>query len=421
MHIKVARVIARLNTGGPAIHAISLARELPEAGLTSRLFAGVVSQDEEDMMPLAVQQGVQMQVIPALSREISLTKDVRAFFQLLAELKRFRPEILHTHTAKAGALGRLAALFVGIPVRIHTFHGHVFHGYFGYLKTQVFLWIERTLACFTDCVIVLCHSQKREIVDTYRIAPAKKVHIIPLGFDFSSYACEEGFGEKKRREWQLTPQHYVCGFIGRLVPIKNPVLFVRGLQLLMEQRHAKPSNDSSADLPLAAVIVGGGMLEHSLATCIEEHACRAQFTLLGWQHSMATIYSALDVVVLTSLNEGTPVALIEAMAAGKPFVATNVGGVKDLMVGKGYAVKGHNAQLFMVYDNGILVESEDVEGLSSAVQYLSNHQELGRQMGQCGRGFALESFGLDRLVNDIYDLYVHELSNKGILMSVGGK
>lgn len=416
-NIKVARVIARLNTGGPAIHAISLARELPQKGFECSLITGVIAKDEEDMLPFAVQQGIQLFVIPELSRELSLLQDVRAFIKLLLELRRFRPDILHTHTAKAGALGRLAALFVRIPVRIHTFHGHVFHGYFGYAKTQVFLWIERVLAYFTDCIVVLCQSQMRELVDTYRIAPEKKIRIIPLGFDFSSYHGEDFPREEKRRAWQLTSTHYVCGFIGRLVPIKNPLLFVRAVQLLMRQGDAKPNDDGRSQESLAGVMVGGGILERPLRTFIEEHECKAQFKLVGWQSDMATIYSALDVVVLTSLNEGTPVALIEAMAASKPFVATNVGGVKDLMVGKGNAVKGHNGQQFMVYDNGILVESQDIEGVSGALRYLWNNQEHGRQMGQVGRTFALGNFGLDRLVNDVHDLYVHVLANKGILVA----
>lgn len=416
-NIKVARVIARLNTGGPAIHAISLARELPKKGFDCSLFTGVVAKDEEDMLPLAVQQGIQLLVIPELSREVSLVKDVRAFFRLLVELRKFRPDILHTHTAKAGALGRLAALFVGIPARVHTFHGHVFHGYFGNAKTQVFLWIERMLACFTDCVVVLCQSQKREIVDTFDIAPEKKVHIIPLGFDFSSYPAEESLRKEKIRQWQLTPMQFVYGFIGRLVPIKNPVLFVKAVQLLMRQETAKRDPDKISDPSIAAIIVGGGILERSLTTFIEEQSCNAQFTLVGWQSDMATVYSALDVVVLTSLNEGTPVALIEAMAAGKPFVATNVGGVKDLMVGKGSVVTDYNGQHFMVYDNGILVESQDVEGLTGALRYLSNNQEHGREMGEVGRRLALKNFGLDRLVHDLHNLYVHVLANKGILVS----
>ena len=159
--------------------------------------------------------------------------------------------------------------------------------------------------------------------------------------------------------------------------------------------------------------LGVEVWEGSLRTGIEEHECTAQFKLVGWQSNMAVIYAALDVVVLTSLNEGTPVALIEAMAAGKPFVATNVGGVKDLMVGKGNIVKGHNGPQFMVYDNGILVESLDVEGLSYALRYLLDNQEHGRQMGRIGRTFALENFGLDRLVADVHGLYMHALADKG--------
>ena len=259
-NIKVARVITRLNTGGPAIHAISLARELPLKGFECRLFTGAVAKDEEDMLPLVVQQAIQLFVIPELSREVSLLKDVQTFIKLWIELRRFRPDILHTHTAKAGALGRLAALFARVPVRIHTFHGHVFHGYFGFAKTQVFLWVERILASFTDCIVVLCPSQKREIVDLYRIAPEKKIKIIPLGFDFSSYQGETVSQEKMRRTWQLTPKQYVYGFIGRMVPIKNPFLFVRAVQSLIRQRAANSKEVAMLQESIAAVMVGGGSL-----------------------------------------------------------------------------------------------------------------------------------------------------------------
>jgi glycosyltransferase involved in cell wall biosynthesis len=165
------------------------------------------------------------------------------------------------------------------------------------------------------------------------------------------------------------------------------------------------------------VIVGGGSLEGSLRTCIEESEGKAQFKMVGWENDMAGIYSTLDAVVLTSLNEGTPVALIEAMAAGKPFVATNVGGVKDLMVGKSRVVKGHDGGQFMVYDNGILVKSHDLDGTSVALEYLMSHQEQGHQMGRIGRDFALENFSLDRLVDAVHHLYLNELDKKGILKS----
>jgi glycosyltransferase involved in cell wall biosynthesis len=413
--IKVARVIARLNTGGPAIHAIALARELPKKGFECCLLTGVVSQDEGDMTPVAIQEGIKLIMIPTLSREISLMQDVQAFFRLVGELRKWRPHILHTHTAKAGALGRLAGLLTRIPVRIHTFHGHVFHGYFGYAKTQVFLLVERILAYFTDALVVLSTSQMRELVDTYHIALKPKFNIIPLGFDFSSFDPEKISQENKRGTWGLTPQHYICGFIGRLEPIKNPLLFVRAFQGLVEQREARSKALAVAPEALAAVIVGSGSLDGSVRTCIEGLECRAQLKMVGWQKDMAHIYSALDVVVLPSLNEGTPVALIEAMAAGKPFVATNVGGVEDLMVGKRQVVKDKDGHQFMLFENGILVESRDLDGIRGALGYLMTNQEQGHQMGRIGRSFALKYFNLNRLVDDVHHLYLRELHRKNIL------
>ena len=413
--IKVARVIARLNTGGPAIHAIALARELPQKGFECCLLTGIVSQDEGDMTPVAIREGIKLIIIPTLSREISLMRDVQAFFRLVGELRKWRPDILHTHTAKAGALGRLAGLLARIPVRIHTFHGHVFHGYFGYVKTQVFLLVERILACFTDALVVLSKSQMRELVDTYRIAPEPKFNIIPLGFDLSSFDPAKISKENKRGAWDLTPEHFICGFIGRLEPIKNPLLFVRAFQGLVEQREPRSKTLDFAPQAIAAVIVGSGSLEGSVRACIEGLECRARFKMLGWQKDMAHIYSALDVVVLTSLNEGNPVALIEAMATGKPFVATNVGGVEDLMIGKRRVVKDQDGRQFMLFDNGILVESHDLDGIRGALGYLMANQEQGHQMGRIGRTFALRNFNLDRLLNDVHHLYLRELHQKGIL------
>ena len=415
--IKVARVIARLNIGGPAIHAISLSEELRLRGFDCCLFTGVVGQDEGDMTHAVVQKEIKFFLIPSLSREVSLIKDVQAFFRLFGELKKWRPDILHTHTAKAGALGRIAGWLLRVPVRIHTFHGHVFHGYFGYIKTQIFLLIERALACFTDVLVVLSRSQMRELVDTYRIAPEHKFQIIPLGFDFSSFHPAKISQDNKRGAWQLTPRDYIFGFVGRLEPIKNPLLFIKAFQSLMRRREIQPNADGRSQGTLAAVLVGGGSLEGSLRACIEEFEGTARFKMVGWEKDMAGIYSTLDAVVLTSLNEGTPVALIEGMAAGKPFVATNVGGVKDLMVGKSQVVKGQDGGQFMVYENGILVESHDLDGTSGALEYLISHPERGQEMGRIGQAFALGNFSLDRLVDDVHHLYLSELGKKGILTS----
>ncbi len=413
--IKVARVIARLNIGGPAIQAISLSKELSSQGFECRLLTGVVEPDEGDLTSEAFQEGIKIFIIPSLSREISFIKDIRAFWGLLGELRKWRPDILHTHTAKAGTLGRLAGLLARIPVRVHTFHGHVFYGYFGPFKTQVFLLVERILACFTDALVVLSKSQMRELVDTYHIAPENKFQIVPLGFDFASFPPPKSAKENKRIAWDLTPEHYICGFIGRLEPIKNPFLFVEAFQQLVSQRRNKSKDPQCPLQPIAAVIVGGGSLQEALRACLAEPVSPAPIKMVGWQNDLSEIYSALDVVVLTSLNEGTPVALIEAMVSGTPIVATNVGGICDLMVGEKQFVNDDEGRQFIVYENGILVGPQDIEGIVGALNFLLLNQEQGRQMGRIGRAFALKNFSLDRLVDDVHQLYRRELDRKGLL------
>ncbi len=410
--MKVARVISRLNTGGPVTHVLCLAKELPQKGFECKLFAGLVGKDEQDMLPFVQQQGIKLTVIPELSREVSLLKDMRVLLKLWHELRKFRPDILHTHTAKAGALGRIVGLITRVPVLIHTFHGHVFHGYFGFVKTQLFLWVERILAFFTDSFVVLSPSQMKDLVETYHIAPEEKIRVIPLGCNISSYQYSAVPPEEKRKEWGLTSQHYLFGFIGRLVPIKNPSLFVQAIQVLMAQQIAKCNGSLIPQESVAAVLVGGGSLENLLKTRIKRDGHQSLIKLVGWQRDMVDIYSALDAVVLTSCNEGTPLVLIEAMAAGKPIVATNVGGVKDLMVGKGNFRKSAHGQHFVVYENGILVDSQDAGEICGALDFLLTNKEQGRQMGLVGRAFALEKFGLERLVRDIQKLYLELVNNK---------
>lgn len=401
--IKVVRIIARLNVGGPAIHAIMLTRELENASFSSTLITGVVGKGEGDITPEAYGQGVQPVVIPELGREIVWKDDARAFWKLLVTIRAIKPDIVHTHTAKAGFLGRIAALLAGVPVKVHTFHGHVFHGYFGPIKTKLFLLLERWLARITDRLIVVSESQRQELIHRYRLAGAAKIQVIPLGFDLSPFeklACPGA----ARTRLAIPSDVLLVGLIGRLVPIKNPALLIEALALL----HA-----TALPQKIHAVIVGGGELEDSLKREATHLGLDRQVTFLGWRRDMAGIYADLDLVVVTSVNEGTPVALIEAMASGRPFIATKVGGVPDLMCGPGQEQKGAWGAEFSLFGNGILIPSNNPRALASALSWVLDHRETMQSMGEVGRAFALERFAKERLVQDIHSLYTDLLVAKG--------
>lgn len=374
---KILRIIARLNIGGPAIHVSLLSAGLNHGRFHTTLVAGSIGEHEGDMSYLAASYGVQPVFLPELGREIGWKNDARALKQLMRLMRREKPDIVHTHTAKAGTLGRLAAIAAGVPVKIHTFHGHVFHGYFSPRKTRIFLAIERFLARFTDCIIVLSEQQAREIADVYRVAPREKISVIPLGFDLDGFLSAEQHRGKLRAELGLPSEALVVSIVGRLVPVKNHRLFLE-----MAQRIA-------AEIPQAHfVVVGDGELRTALEEQAQPMADRVHF--LGWRRDLPTIYADSDLVVLTSVNEGTPVALIEAMASGTPIVATRVGGVPD--------VARHE-------ETGLVIESNDADALTAAVGELLRDAAKRDRFGVAGRPFVRERFDKRRLIHDTAQLY----------------
>lgn len=406
--VKVVRIIARLNIGGPAIQAILLTECLGSEGFTSYLIAGNISKNEGDMMPYAVARNVHPIMVPELGREISGMKDVVAFVKLVKFLRKVRPHVVHTHTAKAGTLGRVAAWVARVPIKVHTFHGHVFSGYFGWGKTKLFILIERVLAFLSDCILVLSDHQRQELVDVFRIAPNHKFQVVPLGFDLEPFLYLPGSTRNFHQRPTGTPS-VIIGFIGRLAEIKNPFLAFDAFSVLDSRSRKVPSWE--------LWVAGGGPLEESLKRSAKKTQLTTKIRFLGWQSDMPRLYSSVDVVILTSLNEGTPVALIEAMASGKPFISTNVGGVRDLMVGTGQCVNGNHGGKFTVYDNGILVSSEDVYGLADALEYLVSDHEKMVAMGRVGREFAKTQFTKEQLLKNIQSLYQKLLQKKGIKLN----
>jgi len=381
MKLKIVRVIARLNIGGPAIHSILLTQMLDGDLFESILVAGIPEKDEGDMSYLAEKMGVSPKVIAELGRSISWWDDLIAFVKLYRLLRRERPHIIHTHTAKAGTLGRLAAIFAGVPVRIHTFHGHVFHSYFSAFKTKIFLTIERILARFTDKIVVLSPGQKRELWEDFRIASQDKFVVIPLGFDLEPFfECEKKRGTL-RRELGLSGDHILVGTVGRLVGVKNHRMFLDA---------ARRISDMEPSAKIAYLVVGGGELKEELLAYRGKLGLDDKVIFTGWKREPDTVYADLDIVALTSDNEGTPVCLIEAMAASRPVVSTRVGGVKDL-VREG--------------ENGLLVEKGDVDGLAGSILRLARDAGLRRSLGSEGNRFVRTLYSKDRLANDIRGLY----------------
>jgi glycosyltransferase involved in cell wall biosynthesis len=375
---KILRIIARLNIGGPALHCIILNSELDPQKYVSMLVTGKESPYEGNMYEFAQLKSVEPIVIDALSREIFFKEDFRALIRLIRLINLEKPEIVHTHTAKAGTLGRLAAKLTGVPIIIHTFHGHVFHSYFGFFRTRFFLWLERLLAKFTDVVITVSEQQRAEII-RYKIAEPERIIAIPLGLDLKPFVDSAADPNELRRELKIDEHSKLVGIVARLVPIKNHLCFLKAARLVLDRYDN-----------VRFMIIGDGELRSSLEQKARDLGIEDRVIFMGFQQNLEKIYAGLDIVTLSSYNEGLPVALIEAMAAGKPVISTEVGGVVDLILDG---------------DNGLLVPTNDSKALAEATLYLLEHPKRRKTMGEAGRKKVFPYFDKKRLVEDIDNLY----------------
>ncbi|MBN1571743.1 MAG: glycosyltransferase [Deltaproteobacteria bacterium] len=403
--IKVLRIITRLNVGGPAIHAVLLTKYLDPERFESVLVTGEVGENEGDMGYLAEGYGVEPIFIPGLGREISMFEDIGAFFRLLSLILREEPDIIHTHLGKAGTLGRLAGalskfvlIFKGETIKMfHTFHGHFFYGYFGPVMTRVFKYIEKTLALFCDRLIVLNESQKEDITRKYGVVPERKIEIVPLGFDFKFIEDSRGSGGRLREDAGLKKGEKLVGIVGRLTAIKNHRLFLDGASIYL---------NGGGSVPARFLVVGDGELKEDLEEYAERLGVEGRVKFTGWVREMGEVYDALDLLVLTSNNEGTPVTVIEAMASGIPVVATAVGGVPELLGGD---AKGRMANGIDIVERGIIIPPGKGESLARAISIALSEGGPARETVGRARDFARKNFGSERLVKDIENLYIKSL------------
>ncbi len=327
-----------MNVGGPAQLLAWMTAGFNDLGYEAQLITGTVPAGEVDMLDAAHAEGIEPIVIPELSRELTL-KDVIVVWKLYRELCRIQPDVVHTHTAKAGAVGRLAAwmyrwghwrAFLGAPRRcgvVHTFHGHIFHSYFGPFKTRLFIAIERVLGNWmTDQIIVLSQQQFDEIHQLFRVGRAAQFHVIPVAVDVEALTDVRQTPQRQRFRDELcaADDTFVVGIIGRLVPIKNHDLFLQGIC-----EYFKLTDESLNQARF--VVIGDGEQRQRLETDVQRLGLTEHVVFLGNRRDPETFYAGLDAVVLTSENEGTPMSLLEAMASGLPVISTLVGGVPDLL------------------------------------------------------------------------------------------
>lgn len=392
--IKILRIITRLNIGGPAIHVVLLASGLDKSRFDSLLVCGRVSQDEGGMHYYANEHNVKPTVIPELRRELNVYYDICAIKKIYQIIKAEKPGIIHTHTAKAGALGRMAAILYNILhpnpgkriLLIHTFHGHTFNGYFNRFKVVLFILIERFLTLFTYKIITVSESVMGELV-SLKICPADKIKIIPLGFDLGSFLDVS----PKNNDDILN-----IGIIGRLTNIKNHHLFLDAASRVIKK----------AGMPeLRFRIIGGGQLKDELILHSRTLGLENIVEFFGWQSDLPKVYSDLDIVALTSNNEGTPVSLIEAMACAKTVVATGVGGVPELL-GEDRDLSLTEKGNFRILSRGVIVRSRDPDGFAAALALVSKNKNLREKLGLAARNFVSTNFTKERLIKNIEELYL---------------
>ena len=390
----VARIITRLNIGGPSIQAINLSRELRALDFETCLIHGRLGDADGAMTTIMPLGDTSALYLDALMRPVAPGHDLRALWQIYRALRRIRPDIVHTHTAKAGALGRLAGVAYnwtrGSARRarlVHTYHGHVFEGYFGSFSTSVFLAVERWLARRSDALIAISPQIRHDLVTTYVITGESRVRVIPLGFHLDRLlAIGEAERANARRALEIPPGRLVVSTVGRLTAIKQHTLFVDAAQRIAGR----------CDRAMF-LIIGDGELRADLEARVREQGLEGRVKFLGWRGDLETIYGATDVFMLTSRSEGTPVALIEAMASAVASVSTDVGGVRDVIADPGL---------------GSLVPFGDAALLSDAVVRYLESALLRERTGAAARAAVADRFDSRRLVADICSLYDQLLSGE---------
>lgn len=398
---KVLRIINRFNIGGPTYNAAYLTKYLsPE--FKTVLVGGSLEEGEVSSEYILKQFGIKPILIPEMHRSLRYSSDVVAYYKLKEIIQRFKPDIVHTHASKPGALGRWAAYRSGVPVIVHTFHGHVFHSYFNRLKTELFKQVERKMAAVSTRIIALSDLQKYELSEEHKICEAEKIVVIPLGFDLNRFQDKKELKRSKfRNEYNLSEDELAIGIVGRLVPIKNHELFIRSIAQLKLLTKRK----------FRAFIIGDGERKNELVALCRDLGLSvslfpdkspADVTFTSWIREVDVANAGLDIICLTSRNEGTPVSLIEAQASGKPVVSTNVGGVENVV----YSGK-----------TGMLVNHLDVLHYTQSLVEVVTNDALRIQMGEAGWKHVSTKFHYTRLVDDMRNLYYELLQEKSLKFS----
>jgi GT2 family glycosyltransferase/glycosyltransferase involved in cell wall biosynthesis len=405
--IKILRMIARLNIGGPAIHVHLLTKGLDPQKFETKLVTGKISAMEGDMSYLFDNEGKQPTLIPELQREISLKMDLKAWFQIFRILRHVKPDIVHTHTAKAGFSARFAVLIYNLLFDqnvyiVHTFHGHVFEGYFPRIKSYFFVLIERLIAIFTDAIIAISKTQRFELVEKYKIAPAWKIKAIELGFNLKPFLIAKSSRGRFREKIGISNNEIVIGIIGRLVPIKNHKMLLDAAKLLIER---------NSHMAVKFVIVGDGELRLEIETYCKKINMEDYVHFCGWVFDVPIVYADLDILALTSKNEGTPVSIIEAMAACVPVIATNAGGVKDL-IGD---VRMEHHHRFSICERGFLARNNDANCFARGLEYIIYEEQAETdRRNQKARSFVQHTYNQHRLLKSIESLYTDIMQDREV-------
>ena len=380
--IKILRIINRFNIGGPTYNATFLTRFISD-DFETLLIGGLPEEGEKDSLHVLEEYGVKPVLIEELKRNPGFQSDRKAYKKIKSIIEEYKPDIVHTHASKAGALGRRAAFSCGVPVVVHTFHGHVFHSYFGRAKTFFFKTIERSLAKRSTGIIAISNLQKQEIGKIHRICKEDKIKVVPLGFDLKRFSDSRLKNRVSVREnYGLKDDEVAIAIIGRLAPIKDHVFFLSVIEQVLEKTNKKTR----------FFIVGDGAERENIEDVVLRLNARfgENIKMTSWITDIAHFNAGMDIICLTSKNEGTPVSLIEAQASGIPVVTTNVGGVCDILD------EG---------ETGFVVPQGNLDLFAEKLLYLIEDEKKREKMSQNGWPFVRDKFHYGRLVQDMEEYY----------------